>query len=246
MQFLILSDLHANWHALEAVLSDADGQYQQIICCGDIVGYNPDPAQVLEWTRKNCSRVVRGNHDKAVAGIENLEWFNEVAQAAARWTMQVLSQDQLAYLHALEQGPVAVDGFQIWHGSPGDEDEYVTSTSEAAPQFERMQGNIGFFGHTHVQGGFFSKFGNVGVIPQVKRGHREYSLELDPDTVYMVNAGSVGQPRDRDARAAYALYDSERRFVTFRRVPYAVQETAAELRAAGLPDMLGLRLLVGF
>lgn len=246
MQFLIISDLHANWHALEAVLADAEGKYEQIVCCGDIVGYNPQPGQVLDWVRDRCVAVIRGNHDKVIAGLENWDWFNEVAQAAARWSIGELSPEQLEYLRQLPQGPVPVDGFQIWHGSPADEDEYITMPMEAAPRFAQIAGTLGFFGHTHLQGGFFSKFGRIGMIPQVRLREREEFLQLEPDVIYMINPGSVGQPRDRDPRAAYALYDSEQRLVTFRRVAYPAQKTADEIREAGLPDVLGLRLLAGF
>jgi predicted phosphodiesterase len=246
VQFLILSDLHANWHALEAVLGDATGQYQKIICCGDIVGYNPQPARVLEWVRASCDAVVRGNHDKVVAGIEDLEWFNDAARIAAQWTTQTLSEEQLQYLRGMEQGPSSIDGFQIWHGSPTDEDEYLTKPGEAAPRFAQMDEPLGFFGHTHLQGGFFAVRGSVGVLPQVRFEEREYVLELEPDVTYMVNPGSVGQPRDKDPRAAYALYDSGQRLVIFRRVQYPISETIAEIQKAGLPDLLGLRLLVGF
>jgi predicted phosphodiesterase len=246
VQILILSDLHANWQALEAVLEDAAGRYDTIVCCGDVVGYNPQPARVLEWTRANCQRVIRGNHDKVVAGIDSLDWFNDSAQAAARWTMGALSENQLDYLRNLEQGPVTMSGFEVWHGSPGDEDEYVTAPDEAKPLFPSLQVNLGFFGHTHLQGGFVLRHGIVSEIRQVRKREKEYVLELEPDAVYMINPGSVGQPRDRDPRAAYALYDPDRRLVTYCRVPYAVSKTMEELQQAGLPDVLGLRLLAGF
>ncbi|MBV9268540.1 MAG: metallophosphoesterase family protein [Acidobacteriaceae bacterium] len=246
MQFLILSDLHANWHALEAVLSDAQGQYEQIVCCGDIVGYNPNPVEVLRWTRQHCGTVIRGNHDKVVAGIDDLGWFNEVAQTSARWTMEQLSEEDAEYLRALPQGPAFIDGFEIWHGSPVDEDEYLTMPEEAGPRFADLEANVGFFGHTHLQGGFFVKAGRVGTIPQVPRKSREHVIELHPDLTYMFNPGSVGQPRDRDPRAAYAIYDSELRTVALRRTDYAVKQTAEAIRQAGLPDVLGMRLFVGF
>jgi predicted phosphodiesterase len=246
VQFLILSDLHANWQALEAVLADSAGQYQEIICCGDIVGYNPQPGRVLDWVRASCAAVVRGNHDKVVAGVDDIEWFNDVAKIAARWTMQVLTKEQLGYLAALEQGPLSVHGFQIWHGSPADEDEYLTTAREAAPRFAHLQGPLGFFGHTHQQGGFFSKYGMTGKLARTPLSETGYVLELEPDVAYMVNPGSVGQPRDQDPRAAYVLYDPARRLVTFRRVEYPVLETVAEIQQAGLPDVLGLRLLSGF
>ena len=97
MQFLILSDIHANWHALEAVLKDAEDRYEQIVCCGDLVGYNPQPGEVTRWVKKNCATVIRGNHDKVVAGLESLDWFNEVAQEAARWTMNNMETADLDY-----------------------------------------------------------------------------------------------------------------------------------------------------
>ena len=246
MQFLILSDLHANWHALEAVLANAEGQYQQVVCCGDVVGYNPNPAKVLDWTRAHCAPVIRGNHDKAVAGVDDLEWFNDVAKASALWTMGELTEEQLSYLRRLPEGPSLLPEFQMWHGSPVDEDEYLSTPQEAAPRFENFEAPLAFFGHTHLQGGFFSRYGRVGSIPQVPKKQNEIVIELEPDVLYMVNPGSVGQPRDRDPRAAYAIYDSEKSTVALRRVEYPVKETAAEIKEAGLPDELGLRLFVGF
>jgi predicted phosphodiesterase len=245
VQILILSDLHANWHALSAVLEAAAGRYERIVCCGDIVGYNAQPASVLEWTRANCARVIRGNHDKVVAGLAGLEWFNEIAQTAARWTTGVLSDDQLQYLRDLDEGPVKMDGFEMWHGSPADEDEYVTSATEAGQLFSAVEANVGFFGHSHVQGGFVLRHGRVAYLPQVRRKDKEYVLELDREAAYMINPGSVGQPRDRDPRAAYAFYDPERALVTFCRIDYPIQKTVEEIQQAGLPETLGLRLLVG-
>jgi predicted phosphodiesterase len=246
VRFLILSDLHANWYAIEAVLTAAQGRYEQIVCCGDLVGYNPHPAKVVEWAKTSCNCIVRGNHDKVVAGIEDLEWFNEVAQVSARWTMLQLDAAQLAYLHELPEGPSKLDRFHVWHGSPADEDEYVTVPREAAPSFAHFELPLAFFGHTHLQGGFFWKHGRVGSLSRVRDGEREYTIELEPDTLYLINPGSVGQPRDGDPRAAYALFDSETNFVTLCRVEYPVEKTAAEIDRASLPGVLGLRLFHGF
>jgi predicted phosphodiesterase len=245
VRFLIVSDLHANWHALEAVLADAEGKYQQIACCGDLVGYNPNPEQVLAWAEANGSLTIRGNHDKVVAGIETLEWFNEVAQIAARWTMRRLDASHLAYLRGLPAGPVNNEYFQIWHGSLGDEDEYITRAQDAAPAFPYFELPLAFFGHTHIQGGFFSKRGRVGRIMPVRKNESNYTLELNPDTLYMINPGSVGQPRDNDPRAAYAIFDSDQKFVSLHRIPYPIQRTASEIKQAGLPDVLALRLFHG-
>ncbi len=241
----MVSDPHANWHALQSVLSDAEGRYDQIICCGDLVGYNAQPGRVLEWTRRHCAAVIRGNHDKVVAGQENLEWFNEVAQKAARWTMNALTDEQIEYLRELPQGPSKLEHFHICHGSPRDEDEYITVAGEAAGCFEYFELPLAFFGHTHLQGGFFLTRGRIGALPKVQRDHRERVLELEPSVVYMINPGSVGQPRDGDPRAAYALFDSSANTVTLRRVSYPIEETAKEINDAGLPDMLAYRLFQG-
>ncbi len=241
----MVSDLHANWHALEAVLSDADGQYDQIVCCGDLVGYNAQPGRVLDWTRQNCSAVIRGNHDKVVAGLENLEWFNDVAQTAARWTMKQLNEEQLLFLRELPQGPYTLEHFSMYHGSPRDEDEYLITGREAVASFETIQMPLNFFGHTHLEGGFFKMRGRLGAIPQLKKDEKEAVLELDPDIAYLINPGSVGQPRDGDPRASYALFDSEQNLVTLRRVDYPIKATADEIREAGLPDVLAFRLFQG-
>ncbi len=245
MKFLIISDPHANWHALQAVLSDAEEQYDQIICCGDLVGYNAQPGRVLEWTREHCAAVIRGNHDKAVAGQENLEWFNEVAQRAARWTTHALDAGQIEYLHDLMKGPLKLEHFHIWHGSPRDEDEYVTIAGEAIDCFKYFELPLAFFGHTHLQGGFFLTRGRIGAIQKVPRDYYQRVLELEPNVLYMINPGSVGQPRDGDSRAAYALFDSEANTVTLRRVKYPIEKTAEEIEEAGLPDLLAYRLFQG-
>lgn len=245
MRTLIVSDIHANLHGLEAVLAHAAGQFDEVVCCGDLVGYNPHPAEVLEWTRAHCRAVVRGNHDKAVAGLDGLEWFNEVAQAAALWTRRQLAEGQLDYLRNLARGPIKPGSFEIWHGSPRDEDEYVISIAEARPCFQHFSSGLAFFGHTHLQGGFFSKFGRIGVIPQVRGSDAETVIGLEPDLVYMINPGSVGQPRDGDPRAAYALFDSEQKTVALRRVKYPIEKTAEDIARAGLPAVLAARLFHG-
>jgi predicted phosphodiesterase len=245
VRILILSDIHANIEALDSVLDDARGQFDRIVCCGDLVGYNPDPALVVDWARDNCEHVVRGNHDKVVAGIDDLEWFNPTAQTSARWTQQQLSSDQLQYLRELAQGPMALAGFQIFHGAPFDEDEYLLSADLAAQSFSMLELPLSFFGHSHLQGAFFQKRRNIGIVRQVKAGERETVIELEADTSYLINPGSVGQPRDGDPRAAYALYEAEERLVRLRRVEYPIARTAEKIKSAGLPDTLGLRLFQG-
>jgi predicted phosphodiesterase len=245
VRILILSDIHANIEALDSVLDDASGQFDRIVCCGDLVGYNPDPATVVDWTRNNCEHVVRGNHDKVVAGIDDLEWFNPTAQTSARWTQHQLSPDQLQYLRNLAPGPMTVEGFQIFHGAPFDEDEYLLSADLAAQSFSMLEMPLSFFGHSHLQGAFFQKRRNIGIIRQVKAGEREAVIEMEADTSYLINPGSVGQPRDGDPRAAYALYEMDARLVRLRRVEYPIARTAEKIKSTGLPDTLGLRLFQG-
>src|SRR5947208_16543534 len=115
------------WEALEAVLAAFAGEYDGIVCCGDLIGYGRDPNRVLDWARQNVHAVIRGNHDRAGCGLYDLEWFNPVAQVASRWTMSQLTEANLEWLRALAQGPATVDGFLVAHGSPLDEDEYVVS-----------------------------------------------------------------------------------------------------------------------
>ena len=135
MRYLVVSDLHANWEALEAVLDDAKGRYQRAICCGDVVGYGADPNRVVEWVREHCAVVIRGNHDRACTGLEDLEWFNPVARAAAVWTLDNLSPENAGFVRELDKGPLFLDGIQVLHGSPCDEDEYLVDADEAAEAF---------------------------------------------------------------------------------------------------------------
>lgn len=245
MRFLILSDLHANWEALSAVLEDAKGEFDKIICCGDLVGYNPDPVSVVVWAAQNCSAVVRGNHDKACADSEELDWFNPVARQSIQWTVSQLSQKQIQYLAGLPQGPVTVDQFQICHGAPLDEDEYLISPADVEPQVDYLDAPLTFFGHTHLQGGFLCHRRSVKQISKVPAEEREQTVMIEPHYSYLINPGSVGQPRDGDPRAAYALYDTSQSYVLLRRVSYPVNETLNKILQAGLPEKLATRLLRG-
>ena len=245
MRYLILSDLHANAEALEAVVADAANRYDRALCCGDLVGYGADPNTVVEWVRGNCAIVVRGNHDRACTGQDDLEWFNPVARAAALWTQRNLSTENMEYVRLLAQGPVVEDGFQVVHGSPFDEDEYVLAADEAGQAFGYLEARLAFFGHTHVQGGFIWNRSRVETILCAAGGGETQTMEIDTGCAYLVNPGSVGQPRDGNPRAAYALYDSESRLVTYCRAAYNVESAQKKIRAAGLPPILADRLLVG-
>lgn len=245
MRYLILSDVHANWEALQAVLAHAREAYDSILCCGDIVGYGGDPDLVAEWTRENADHIVRGNHDKACAGLEDLESFNPVARVSAIWTQQRMKPDNLSYLRDLKKGPEEICGFEIVHGSPVDEDEYLFTEEEVSQAAPYLETDVTFFGHTHVQGAFLCHRNGIKRLRRVDLGAEDMVVELERDANYMVNPGSVGQPRDSDPRAAYALYDSQTRLITFVRTAYDIRTAQKKIIDAGLPDVLALRLESG-
>lgn len=243
MRYLILSDLHANWEALEAVLRDAGGEYDRIVCCGDIVGYGADPNRVTDWVRQNVPVVVRGNHDRACVGLEDLQWFNPVARRAAEWTQKELTPDNLQYLRDLERGPRDVNGMTLVHGSPTDEDEYVITVSDASQLWPYLPSPLTFFGHTHLQGGF--QFVRKKVRAILKKTASHETITVEPDSWYLVNPGSVGQPRDGDSSAAWALYDTSQRSLTYRRSSYDIATAQSKIAGAGLPAVLASRLARG-
>jgi predicted phosphodiesterase len=245
VRYLVISDLHSSWEALEAVLDAARGEYDRIVCCGDLAGYGPDPNRVIDWARNNLYAVIRGNHDRVCSGVEGLEWFNEVAQAASIWTMSHLSRQSWEYLRALPSGPLTVDGFQLIHGSPLDEDEYLLSMTDARNVFSYLETNLAFFGHTHLQGGFEWRNGQYRTIWRMELFQKEVRYRLDRDGAYLINPGSVGQPRDGDRRAAFSLFDSTDYELVHRRVEYDYEATRRKIEAAGLPEVLGSRLLMG-
>jgi len=242
VRYLILSDIHSNWEALEAVLAEARGGYDAAVCCGDLVGYAADPNRVVEWSLRNLAAVVRGNHDKACAGLEDLEWFNPVARSAALWTERALSVENLSYLRELPQGPIRVGDFQILHGSPLDEDEYLLSARAASELAGYLEAGVSFFGHTHIQGAFLLEGRDVEWIKKPDPEARQVQIEIEEGPRYLINPGSVGQPRDNDPRAAYAVYTPEDRRVELRRVSYPIEVAQAKILRAGLPAALADRL----
>lgn len=246
MRYLILSDIHGNQEALSAVLEEARGDgFDTVVCLGDVVGYGADPNPVVEWVRRNAAATVRGNHDKASVGLESLEWFNPAARASALWTRSVLTPENQEWLRQLPSGPVEAGGFQILHGSPVDEDEYLLHPAEVAQLAGCLDAHISFFGHTHVQGGFRVLRSAVKLIEPVHWGRDREELTIGPDSRYLINPGSVGQPRDRDPRAAWALYVPDERLVVFRRAEYDISAAAAKIVEAGLPGILAQRLHSG-
>lgn len=249
MRFLVLSDIHANLEALRAVLAHAARKRKDaVLFLGDAVGYGASPNQVIERLRAFRVPVlsVRGNHDRvALDPSQGAFFFNTNARQAAAWTAGVLTTPNRRYLERLEAGPkVVADGVAICHGSPADEDEYLFTEAEATSAMEHVPARVTFFGHSHVPCLFEKAPDSYGAVGVLLRGSR-IVVDLDPQRVYLVNPGSVGQPRDRDPRAAYALYDSTTGRLTLYRVPYDIDGARRRIVAAGLPTVLGDRLVHG-
>jgi predicted phosphodiesterase len=246
MRFLVLSDIHANATALEACLDAARDRWERVICLGDLVDYGPDPNEATEQVRSLEPVIIRGNHDKAVTGLLDLEEFNPAAQIAARWTHTQLRPENFAYLSQLQAGPVSSAGLTLIHGAYQDEDEYVFSPAQAMAGLIEAPDEVSFFGHTHYQGGFSYRTGQIHVIQlKPEPGPNFAALRLESGTRYLLNPGSVGQPRDGDPRAAFAIADQDHQVVEFWRVPYDIAAVQERMRNASLPYSLVERLAVG-
>ncbi len=246
MSILVLSDLHANATALAAALSASQGRWEQAVCLGDLVGYGPDPNEVVDQIQSVASTIIRGNHDKAAAGLTNLEDFNPVAGQALTWTRENLLPATVSYLLGLPSGPVEADGLALVHGSVRDEDEYVFSPSQALDSLLTSPKDVTFFGHTHFQGGFSYRGERLEVIQlRPREGTNFATLRLESGTRYLLNPGSVGQPRDGDPRAAFAIVDLDHGMVEFWRVPYDIKAVQQRMQRADAPEPLVLRLEFG-
>ena len=239
MRYAIISDIHANLEAFHSVLGEIDGSgVDRIICLGDIVGYGADPNECLEIIKSRNIRSLIGNHDKAACGLTEPTGFNPAAREAALWTRGVLTEGNRKYLRGLPEEDV-IDGFMIVHGAPSDPDKYILSARDAASEFPLPEDRrLCFFGHTHVSVIYSLADGGV----DVSRAER---LQLRDGVSYLVNPGSVGQPRDRDPRASFAIYD-DRGEVEFRRVEYPVEAAGKKIIDSGLDAFLAERLSRGY
>jgi len=246
MRYLVLTDIHANLEALDACLADAGGRgFDHSLVLGDLVGYGADPNAVIERVQQlRPAAIVRGNHDKVACGLEQAEGFNLVAKSAAHWTLDVLMPQYRAWLAELPQGPTVVgELIEICHGSPFDEDAYIFDELDAVRALKLSNRPLCLFGHTHYPasfelcGGEFDSFGAAAEV--------ESHLPMREGAKYLVNPGSVGQPRDGDPRAAYAIVDDKLKRVELFRIDYPVEQAQAKVTKAGLPDVLAQRLAVG-
>jgi diadenosine tetraphosphatase ApaH/serine/threonine PP2A family protein phosphatase len=240
MRYAVLSDIHGNLEALEAVLADAAPRTDALLCLGDVVGYGADPGPCLDLVGERAAAMVGGNHEHGVAGLLPLDWFNRHARAAAEWTRDRLDEDRRAYL-ASRPLVAHVEDATLVHASPHrpEEWDYLVTAHDGFEVFPAFATRLCFVGHSHRPAVW--SIGSSG--PAWEPGVVDVVLEAGRR--YLVNVGSVGQPRDRDARAAYAVWDLDARRVTVRRVAYDVATARGKIVAAGLPRLLADRLPVG-
>jgi predicted phosphodiesterase len=246
MRYLVLTDIHANLEALEACLGDAAARgFDHTLVLGDLVGYGGDPNAVVDRIRGlHPAAIVRGNHDNVACGLEQAEGFNAVAKSAAKWTLDVLTPEHREWLASLPEGPIDVDDVvEICHGSPFDEDAYIFDELDAVRALKVSNRQLCLFGHTHYPVTFelsADSFDNVG-----SASGAQTQVQMKPGCKYLINPGSVGQPRDGDPRAAYAIVDTTLHRVELYRMRYAVEDAQTKVMKAGLPDVLAQRLAVG-
>jgi diadenosine tetraphosphatase ApaH/serine/threonine PP2A family protein phosphatase len=245
VRYLIIADVHANLEALDTVLAAAEGRWDRVLVLGDLVGYGGAPNEVIE---RLCGldplATIRGNHDKAACGLEDGSNFNYVARTAASWTYDVLTPEHRAYLRQLPAGPQAIDDhIEICHGAPFDEDHYIFDTDDALRSLAASIRPVCLFAHTHLPVVFhYENEMFDGFVPE---GDEPTTLTLGPKARYLINVGSVGQPRDGDPRAAYGIYDAGGMTITMCRVGYPVDGAQRRIIAAGLPASLANRLAAG-
>jgi diadenosine tetraphosphatase ApaH/serine/threonine PP2A family protein phosphatase len=247
VRYLVISDIHGNLEALDAVIGAMTPLgYDGVLVLGDLVGYGADPNAVVDRIRSlNPLKVIRGNHDKVAAGLDDGESFNLVARSAVQWTIDALTPASLEYLRTLPAGPVMVDEqVQICHGSPFDEDAYVFDELDALRAFEAAERPVCLFGHTHVALAFRRTDDRLD-LPAGPGDTDQVTIPIENGARYLVNIGSVGQPRDNDPRAAVGIVDTGAGRVELYRVRYPIEEAQRKIRAAGLPEILARRLALG-
>ncbi len=241
MLYGIVSDIHSNIVALEAVLADMP-EIDRLLCLGDIVGYGPRPNECCEIMRERAWVCIAGNHDRCVVKPGEEDWFNEAARAAILWTREVISEEAHRFLSDL--GDVALTReFTLMHGALQDPDEYITSPREALATLKLARTPISLCGHTHVPEAYRIIEDNDGCRRVCNPPL--FELAFQSEGKVLVNCGSVGQPRDGDPRAAYGLLDSQAGTVQVKRVAYDIEATQRDMIQAGLPRILAARLSVG-
>ncbi|MFQ5602764.1 MAG: metallophosphoesterase family protein [bacterium] len=241
MKYAIISDIHGNLEALESVLKDIDNkQIDSLICLGDLIGYGPNPNECVDIVKEKADYILAGNHDYAPLGKLDLSYFNPWARNAIEWTADHLTQETKDFLLNLPL-KVELDGFTIVHSTPAHPEDwnYIITIGDAVQNFPDFRGQICFIGHSHVP---------MIISVNEKEDYRVIrndSISIDPDLRYIINVGSVGQPRDFIPKAAYAIYDASAKTYELRRVGYNIAVTQNKIMESGLPHFLAERLELG-
>lgn len=241
MKYGLISDIHGNLEALRAVLNDLEKRgVDSIHCLGDVVGYGADPAACLKLVLEHCDTKLLGNHEYAALGLQSCENFNDAAKTSTEWTQQKLDDDCISVMSdfALDR---PMDDMYLVHASPFEPSEwhYILSATDAVTAFECLKQKISFIGHSHIPTVLREK---PNGLPSFKTGH---NFAADPEGRYLVNVGSVGQPRDNDPRAGYVIFESEELDIEFHRVEYDIEAAQRKMREANLPSTLISRLSAG-
>jgi predicted phosphodiesterase len=241
MRYGLISDIHANLEALEAVLKDIEKRsVDSIHCLGDVVGYGADPAACLKLVQQTCETKLLGNHEYAALGLQSCEQFNDAAKTSAVWTQETLEDGALAIMADFDIDRT-LDDMYLVHASPFEPDHwhYVFSAEDAILGFKHLKKNIGFYGHSHIPMVLRER---PQSIPHARAGH---DFTADPEGRYLINVGSVGQPRDNDPRACYVVFESEEMDLEFYRVDYDIAAAQDKMSKASLPETLISRLAAG-
>lgn len=245
MRVAVLSDIHSNRHALEAVLAAIEeAGVEQTWCLGDMVGYGADPDACTALVRERCDTCLVGNHDLAVLGALDISTFSEAAAAAVEWTRENVSEETLEFLGGLDPA-ASQGGIGLFHASPRDPVwEYVLSTDQAEAGLDAQEERVGLIGHSHIALFFVRAPGVRGGYAQGAQASDGAEIEIG-EGEWLLNPGSAGQPRDGDPRAAWLELDTERWLARYHRVPYDVEGAASAILATSLPKVLAERLEVG-
>ena len=241
MRIAIISDIHSNLEAFQAVLSEIEKeQVDTILCLGDIVGYGPNPNECIELVQKHCETILIGNHDYACINKSEMFFFNRFARQAIEYTLSVISEENLDFISGLPFSAIVYQ-YLLVHANPYTPEswDYILSIDDAIFYFSKFKSKICFIGHSHQP------------IVYYESGDQQYGftaereLNLDPDKRYIINVGSVGQPRDNNPAAAFGILDTTENHYELIRVGYNVSDTIDKMYSAGLPKFLSDRLLVG-
>lgn len=245
MRYFIFTDIHGNLESLLVTLKFAQSKkIDHYIFLGDLVGYGASPNEIVQKVRAlKPMSIIRGNHDKAVTGLDSIQTFNPIAAAAIHWTRDNVLKKHMDYLRRLKMGPIIIhDHITLCHGAPFDEDHYIFGEFDASEAFTHITTPLCFFGHTHFPFIYTEKDHQMDGTFLTGDNNE---VKLEDGVKYLINPGSVGQPRDRDTRAAFAIYDSKAKKIKFYRLEYDIKEAQRKILEAHLPSALAERLALG-